>query len=213
MPVLPDVASTIVVRPGSMRPSRSAASTIAMPIRSLTEPPGLYISSLANSCAPASGARRLSWTIGVRPTCAAMLIGIADIGRSSLPAAVVRPRRGRGRARRSGDQGAEAGLRGLLAGLALDGHGLRRAHEVARVRGDLLGLSAQPVRAVEHGAAAGARVDDEAGDPLALLQRIQDVGDVLRVSVSGVGAVVHGLARVGCSLDYPGNSPPTRSET
>jgi hypothetical protein len=41
IPVLPDVASTIVVRPGSMVPSASAASIIAMPIRSLTDPPGL----------------------------------------------------------------------------------------------------------------------------------------------------------------------------
>ena len=46
MPVLPLVASTIVVRPGSIRPSFSAASIMATPIRSLTEPPGLYISSL-----------------------------------------------------------------------------------------------------------------------------------------------------------------------
>ncbi len=68
MPVLPLVASTIVVRPGSMRPSASAAATMATPMRSLTEPPGLYISSLAKTCAPPSGASRLSWTIGVRPT-------------------------------------------------------------------------------------------------------------------------------------------------
>jgi hypothetical protein len=47
MPVLPLVASTIVVRPGSIRPSASAASIIATPMRSLTEPPGLNISSLA----------------------------------------------------------------------------------------------------------------------------------------------------------------------
>ena len=46
MPVLPLVASTIVVLPGSIRPSASAASIIATPMRSLTEPPGLYISSL-----------------------------------------------------------------------------------------------------------------------------------------------------------------------
>src|SRR4051812_11646075 len=78
MPVLPLVASTIVVRPGSMMPSASAASIIATPIRSLTEPPGLSISSLANSSAP-SGAIRVSWTIGVRPTWSAMLIGIPGI--------------------------------------------------------------------------------------------------------------------------------------
>src|ERR671916_201688 len=76
MPVLPDVASTIVVRPGSIRPSRSAASIIATPMRSLTEPPGLDISSLPKTSAPSSGARRLSCTIGVRPTCSAMLLGI-----------------------------------------------------------------------------------------------------------------------------------------
>ena len=46
MPVLPDVASTIVVRPGSMRPSASAASIIATPMRSFTDPPGLNASSL-----------------------------------------------------------------------------------------------------------------------------------------------------------------------
>ncbi len=49
MPVLPLVASTIVVRPGSIRPSASAASIIATPIRSLTDPPGLNISSLPNT--------------------------------------------------------------------------------------------------------------------------------------------------------------------
>ncbi len=45
MPVLPDVASTIVVRPGSIRPSASAASIIATPMRSFTDPPGLNASS------------------------------------------------------------------------------------------------------------------------------------------------------------------------
>ena len=69
MPVLPLVASTIVVRPGSIRPSRSAASIMATPIRSLTEPPGLNISSLREDLAlPPSGASRVSCTIGVRPT-------------------------------------------------------------------------------------------------------------------------------------------------
>jgi hypothetical protein len=67
MPVLPLVASTIVVRPGSIRPSASAAAIIATPMRSLTEPPGLSISSLAKIPTP-SGAMRVSCTIGVRPT-------------------------------------------------------------------------------------------------------------------------------------------------
>ncbi len=68
MPVLPLVASTIVVRPGSIRPSRSAASIIATPIRSLTEPPGLNISSFAKIWPCVPGASRVSCTIGVRPT-------------------------------------------------------------------------------------------------------------------------------------------------
>ena len=41
MPVLPEVDSTIVLRPGSIRPSASAASIIATPMRSFTEPAGL----------------------------------------------------------------------------------------------------------------------------------------------------------------------------
>src|SRR3954453_4634447 len=90
IPVLPLVASTIVVRPGSMIPSASAASIIATPIRSLTDPPGLNISSLANSWAP-SGAMRVSCTIGVAPTWSAMLIGIPGIGAISVAAATSLP--------------------------------------------------------------------------------------------------------------------------
>src|SRR4051794_9249012 len=147
MPVLPDVASTIVVRPGSIRPSRSAAATMATPMRSLTEPPGLNISSLPNSSAPASGARRVSWTIGVRPTCADMLIGIADIAAEEPTGGVGKSAQEAPEAvRQLGDQGAEAGLGGLLARLALDRDGLCRPHEVPGVRRDLLGLPAQPVR-------------------------------------------------------------------
>src|ERR1700722_6746100 len=66
MPVLPLVASTIVVRPGSIRPSRSAASIIATPMRSLTLPPGLAASSLPYSST--CGASRLSRTSRVSPT-------------------------------------------------------------------------------------------------------------------------------------------------
>ena len=112
MPVLPLVASTIVVRPGSIRPSASAASIIATPMRSLTEPPGLNISSLANSAPGASGGSRVSCTIGVRPTQSAMLIGIGAIPAHRLMAAssagVVRDlrlaacARGRRRRRRGG---------------------------------------------------------------------------------------------------------------
>ena len=41
MPVLPEVASTIVDLPGSILPSASAASIMATPILSLTLPAGL----------------------------------------------------------------------------------------------------------------------------------------------------------------------------
>src|SRR3954468_15129227 len=83
----------MVVRPGSIRPSASAASIIATPMRSLTDPPGLNISSLANSSPGASDSRRVSCTIGVRPTQSAMLTGIRAItpqgnGPSPLTSAV-----------------------------------------------------------------------------------------------------------------------------
>src|SRR5436309_3224339 len=77
MPVLPEVASTIVVRPGSIRPSASAASIIATPILSLTLPAGLYASSLPISSAPQSGATRVKRTSGVLPTRSARLAGMA----------------------------------------------------------------------------------------------------------------------------------------
>ncbi len=54
-PVLPEVGSTIVP-PLVNSPSRSAASIMAMAGRSLTLPPGLRNSSLANSCAERSRA-------------------------------------------------------------------------------------------------------------------------------------------------------------
>src|SRR4051794_38572446 len=76
MPVLPEVASTIVVRPGSMMPSASAASSIATPIRSLTLPAGLYASSLPINSAPQSGASRVIRTSGVRPTRSARFDGM-----------------------------------------------------------------------------------------------------------------------------------------
>src|SRR5204863_5839950 len=75
MPVLPEVASTMVVRPGSIRPSRSAASIIATPIRSLTLPAGFWDSSLAISSAGQPGATRVSRTSGVSPTRSARLSG------------------------------------------------------------------------------------------------------------------------------------------
>ena len=52
MPVLPDVASTITERPGTRRPSRSAASIIASAGRSLTDPPGFICSHFADDGRP-----------------------------------------------------------------------------------------------------------------------------------------------------------------
>ena len=66
-PVLPDVGSTIVP-PGFSFPSRSAASISLIPIRSLTEPPGLMYSSLATTVAASSGTMRWSRASGVWPT-------------------------------------------------------------------------------------------------------------------------------------------------
>ena len=81
MPVLPLVASTMVVRPGTIRPSASAASIIATPILSLTLPPGLNASSLAKrrtplSPAPVPASMPAISISGVRPTSSVMLIGI-----------------------------------------------------------------------------------------------------------------------------------------
>ena len=70
MPVFPLVGSTITERPGSSSPSRSAASIMATPIRSLTEPPGLKNSSLATTSPGRSAPRRGSATSGVLPTTA-----------------------------------------------------------------------------------------------------------------------------------------------
>src|SRR5919108_5004605 len=89
MPVFPDVGSTIVLRPGSMRPSASAASIIATPILSLTLPAGLCDSSFPISSASQSGATRVRRTIGELPIRSARLSGIALVGGETL---IRRPR-------------------------------------------------------------------------------------------------------------------------
>ncbi len=53
-----------------MQPVASAASIIATPIRSLTEPPGFRYSSLATTSAPRPSPSRRRATIGVSPTVA-----------------------------------------------------------------------------------------------------------------------------------------------
>jgi hypothetical protein len=66
--VLPLVGST-TVPPGASRPSAARASSIATPMRSLTECVGLKNSSLReiSACTPASAASRDRRTSGVPP--------------------------------------------------------------------------------------------------------------------------------------------------
>ena len=66
MPVLPEVGSRIVW-PGRIAPFSSASSISARATRSLTEPVGLWDSSLAQMRTPGLGERRLSSTSGVLP--------------------------------------------------------------------------------------------------------------------------------------------------
>ena len=69
MPVLPEVGSTSVDRPGAIRPARSASSTMARPIRSFTEPSGLKNSSFraTRPASPPDAASRGRRTSGVPP--------------------------------------------------------------------------------------------------------------------------------------------------
>ncbi len=67
MPVLPLVGSRIV-EPGRSRPSFSAARTIQIAARSLTEPVGLRSSSFAHSRTSSDGDSVGSPTSGVSPT-------------------------------------------------------------------------------------------------------------------------------------------------
>ncbi len=66
MPVFPLVGS-MIVPPGRNAPARSAASTIAIPTRSFTLPPGFRPSTFASNSAPPS-LKRDSRTSGVPPT-------------------------------------------------------------------------------------------------------------------------------------------------
>src|SRR3954447_12185760 len=86
MPVFPLVGSTITERPGRINPSRSAASIIATPIRSLTEPPGFRYSSFAKTSASIASVSRCSATSGVLPT-------VCDASRATRTCAWVAPDR------------------------------------------------------------------------------------------------------------------------
>ena len=67
MPVLPDDGSSIR-RPSVRVPSASASSSMALAIRSFTEPVGLALSSLATKRTPGLGLRAETSTAGVLPT-------------------------------------------------------------------------------------------------------------------------------------------------
>src|SRR5256714_7442791 len=149
MPVFPDVASPIVVRPGSIRPWASAASIIATPIRSFTLPAGLYASSLAISSAPQPGARRVSRRSGVPPTRSATLSGRSTSrgsGSGVVRARLIVPRLLAGRE-------LEVVLGREGAGLAeADDDLVVRLHDVSGAVRDLLPVHPR----LEHEALAGA---------------------------------------------------------
>ena len=87
MPVLPLVGSTMV-SPGLRRPSRSAASTMATAMRSLTLPPGLRASSFPSTAAAPAGTTRLRRTRGVRPISSSTLAATSMSLPVSLTAAL-----------------------------------------------------------------------------------------------------------------------------
>ena len=91
--MLPEVGSTIVP-PGLSFPSRSAASIIAIPIRSLFEPPGFRYSSFASSVGATSRPIRSSRTIGVRPTSSSSVGYSRDIAAQAYATEGPRPRTG-----------------------------------------------------------------------------------------------------------------------
>ncbi len=76
MPVLPLVGSTMTLTPGVSSPSRSAASIMASPMRSLTLLAGFALSSLATICGRTPDAIRFSRTSGVLPMSSATLLAI-----------------------------------------------------------------------------------------------------------------------------------------
>src|SRR5215217_6168329 len=74
MPVLPEVGS-MIVPPFFNTPRRSASSIIAMPMRSLIDPPGFARSSLIHTSFPGNSEyRRLRRTCGVLPIVSRMLL-------------------------------------------------------------------------------------------------------------------------------------------
>src|SRR5213596_182413 len=157
-PVLPDVASTIRP-PGLRRPSRSAASIIATPMRSFTDPPGLKNSALAYTGVRIPCVTRFSRTSGVQPMVSRILpYGLAWDGiRVRLRRAV---RDGARRALAPG--GSEAQL--------------ARARERRRVE---RGIAARFGHAARFGLQASRGIDEQAQDHVALDLLVVQPGRVL----------------------------------
>src|SRR5712692_2785824 len=105
MPALPDELSSTLL-PGESRPSSSAESSMRRTGRSLSEPPGLRLSSLASTSTSGSSSRRTSrGTIGVLPMA-------LSAGKRSISLAI------------RGSQGTKGSLprhASQLVGLALEG--------------------------------------------------------------------------------------------
>src|SRR5215470_16721226 len=73
MPVFPDVPS-MIVPPGLILPACSAASSMVIPIRSFTLPPGFKYSSFASTVARTPRTTRFRRTSGVLPITSRMLL-------------------------------------------------------------------------------------------------------------------------------------------
>ena len=91
MPVLPEVGSRRVA-PGTNTPSLSACSTMRRAIRSFTDPPGFWPSSLTTMRTDGLGLSALTSTMGVLPMRSRMLPTTATW---PLPSVLNRRRRGR----------------------------------------------------------------------------------------------------------------------
>src|SRR5687768_16096833 len=82
MPVLPEDGS-MIVRPGTRSPSRSAAASMARAMRSFTEPAGFWPSSLARIRTFGLGLSWLTSTMGVSPIRSSTEAWTAMIGASA----------------------------------------------------------------------------------------------------------------------------------
>src|SRR5581483_1761895 len=214
MPVLPLVGSTRV-SPGLMVPRRSASSTMASAMRSLTEPPGLSDSILATTSAAPSGTTWLSRTIGVPPITSRTLFAMPccllisdDVTAAGLTDTTVARGQVRDRyALQHPDHGllhvlphaalgAAAGTRASAAlAEAIDRHdrAFQRLNDLADA--NVIGLADEDMAALRAADAA-----DEAGAPQGsqeLLQvRLRDIlprGDLAALSRARLVAMVHQL--------------------